>query len=129
LRRYRALAVVLGVVATLVSATPARAEVHDAYYGNRGHAWTNTSEDRVGVEDQRNDGIKIYVEGFLECVDATHLACDSDQFFSRYDEDNSDPEHTVFVVHPWYNLSWFKVCGIWNGAHETRGCGSVVFAD
>jgi hypothetical protein len=117
---YGALAVVAGVLASMAVVTPAQAHVVEAWYGNRGHGWTNSAHTRVGVADLRDDGIVINIEalavypnGALEII---HLN----------DPDNSGPRHLAYQVGSGAVLAWIRVCGTWNGQHEYRGCGDFA---
>lgn len=126
MRRMRSLfvACLVGVVGSVLFAVPAHARVVDAYYGDRGHAWTNTANTRVGVEDQRDDGIRIFVE-----TEASYPPANLLLFVDTYDDNNHEPGHSVYEVPAGWKLVAFRVCGIWNGATEVRGCGGWTKAD
>ena len=126
MRRMRSLfaACLVGGVASVLFAVPAHARVVDAYYGNRGHAWTNTANTRVGVEDQRDDGIRIFVH-----TEAVYPPSGLILLEITYDENNHDPGYDVYVVPAGWKLVAFQVCGIWNGATVVRGCGDWTKAD
>jgi hypothetical protein len=118
--RLIAPAVVAGLLASLAVTTPAEAHVVSAYYGNRGHAWTNSDHTRVGVEDQREDEIKIFVEGSAISSAMQTIG------FKFYDENNNNPGHTAKALPFGYVMLKMRVCGIRNGASEPRGCGDWV---
>ncbi|MFI5898534.1 hypothetical protein ACIA5D_51590 [Actinoplanes sp. NPDC051513] len=121
------LAVLVGLLGSITLVEPAHAAVVHAYYGNRGHAWSNTAATRIGVEDQRNDGIRIYADGLARCVDLD--LCVSPDLFLQYDVNNNEPGYSVYVAPPGYRVSEFRVCGIWNGAPsgDYRGCSEWRF--
>jgi hypothetical protein len=120
--RYFVLTVMVGLLAPSGYATPAQAASIDAYYGNRGHAWTNLAQDRIGVEDQRDDGIRIFVVAFA--TDGN-----DEKWLQKFDENNNSPGYSVLLVPRGDHLQFIYVCGIWNGASVQRGCGSIVDAN
>jgi hypothetical protein len=118
------LAVLVGLVGSVTLGGPAHAATADAYYGNRGHAWSNIAGTRVGVEDQRDDGIEIFAEISI----FGPVGPNNTLTLRTYDRNDSNPGRSVFVVPSGWVLWEFRVCGILNG-HEysdVRGCGGAA---
>jgi hypothetical protein len=110
----------LGILTTTLGlfgalAAPAQATVHNANYGNRGSAWTNTAHTRVGVQDNRADGVAIYVDAYTAL--GTRL-------FAK-DENDSDPGHSAYPSPDGSRFVAFRVCG-WHTAEQRWGCGNLV---
>jgi hypothetical protein len=127
-----ALAMLTGMIGSVVLAAPARANVVHAYYGNRGHGWTNTASTRVGVEDQRRDGIQIFVYGAQVCVDPNWCEVGHHEDYIAFDANNNDPGHSVYYAWTGYRVLDLMVCGQPNGRPvyiSPETCGSQQGAD
>jgi hypothetical protein len=125
MRRIRTvlLAGLVGLAGSFTLIGPAEAKVAHAYYGNRGHAWSNTAGSRIGVEDQRSDGIYIYADIHVTCV--RHDYCGYGGYEVR-EYDDSGSGFRVYIAPYGYRVHYFRVCGeTRNGYLETlHGCSS-----
>lgn len=106
-----------GLATPLVIASPAQAHPVDAYYGNRGHGWTNTAHTRVGVEDQRSDGIRI--AAIIRTLPAGNV-------YRLFDANNNDPGHSAAAVPAGERIDQIQVCGYYADSGALRSCGNVI---
>jgi hypothetical protein len=108
-----------GIVIPLTIASPAHADPAPAhaYYGNRGHGWTNTERTRVGVEDQLSDGIMIAV--LVRTLPAGNV-------YRLFDANNSDPGHSAAPIPAGELIDQIWVCGYYASSGALRSCGGVV---
>jgi hypothetical protein len=106
-------ALLLGLAAPLAVAQPAHATAgHDNFLGNRGHAWTNTDHTRLGVDDQRSDRVRIYVEAFTN----------TRAYLLDYDRNDSADGHTVYIAPPGMRWAQLRVCGWHLDEQRWIGC-------
>ncbi len=100
-------ALILGVIPAMAIASPAQAHVVDAYHGSRGHAWTNSAHNRVGIEDTNCDGLGVWGEALLE----------NNVHFIVFDQDGCDGDGDGYPTPGGVIVVALRVCA------DTRGCG------
>jgi hypothetical protein len=122
------LAALVGLIGTVLFGGPAHATVAHSYYGERGHVWSNSAGDRIGIEDLRRDGIRIYAFISLEC--AKEDVCGNDyRRIYRFDLNNSEPGRRLYLVPDAYRVVALAACGVPSGqdpAPSIYNCGALV---